>query len=131
MLNDILIHVEGKTNSPWDLLGIKEDITPSTGTTLQIENKELLIGMDIAFLYINIVENSYINGKKSRNLSIIPISRQKGCSYHEFTNLIYIPVEVKQFSDIFLELRDMNGEYVKFNPNYNTVISLHLKSLNM
>ena len=126
-VTDIIIHVEGKIDSPWQFLGVNEDINPST--IIEIENRDFLIGVEVAFLYVNIVENSYINGKKSRNLSLIPMKKQKGCAYHEFANPIYIPIEVKQFSEILLELRNMNGEYVKFNPNSNTVITLHLKPI--
>ena len=127
-LADIIIHVEGKSDSPWEFLRVKEDIIPST--SIEVENVDLLVGIERAFLYVNIVENSYINGKKSRNLSLIPLSKQKGIAYHEFTNPNYIPVEFKQFSEIFLEIRNMDGEYVRFNSNYNTVITLHMKPIN-
>ena len=53
-----------------------------------------------------------------------------GYSHHEFNNPIYVPIDVKQFSKIVIELRDMNGELIKFHPSFKTIINLHIKSIN-
>lgn len=110
-----------KLGSPWDLLGISEH-------NLVFENKHLQdADCEVTFLYANIIENSYINGKKSRNLAVLPLQKRNGYSSLSIVNPIYVPIEVKEFSDIVLELRDLNGELVDIDPNYKTVISLHLK----
>ena len=126
-LYDNIIHVENKLDTPWDLIGITQDIKASQ---IYFINIDLLVGVQPTFLYVNIVKNSYINGKKSRNLTVLPLKCQEGYSFYEVNNPIYVPIEVRQFSEILLELRDLNGELVKFNPKWNTVITLHFKAIN-
>ena len=114
-------------DSPWSLIGITDDISGK----MELENQNISYELhsETAFLYINIVRNSYINGKLSRNLCALPLYNKAGGSYYEFKNPIYVPIVIKQFSDIVLEIRNMQGEYVPFENNINTVISLHLKRL--
>ena len=122
------IFVDEKSDSPWSLLDISNDLKHKS--QYEMENKDLLSGIQTAFLYVNIVENSYINGKLSRNLSVLPLSQNAGCSFYEFKNPSYIPIEVKNFSEILLEIRNTRGDYAPINPNCNTVITLHLKPIN-
>ena len=84
----------------------------------------------MAFVYMNIVENSYINGKKSRVLTAFPVTSTSGYTYHEFINSTYIPIEVKEFSEIEIELRDVRGSLLKINNTYDTIISMHISSIN-
>jgi len=84
----------------------------------------------MAFIYMNIVENSYINGRKSRVLTPFPIQSKGGYSYHEFTNSTYVPIEVKEFTEIEIEIRDMQGKLVKIDNSYDTIISLHISPIN-
>lgn len=121
---DVKITTVGE-GTPWSLLGV----TTSINSQLVIQNQSLDPGLQPAFLYANVVENSYINGKKSRNLSILPLQQGEGYVFHEFANLVYVPVEVKQFSDMLLEIRDMNGELVTFDDRYKTIITLHFKDI--
>ena len=125
---NVLIYVTEKLDSPWNLLGISKDIQPNT--LIEIGNQDLLSNILPAFLYVNIVENSYINGKLSRNLALVPLSLKGGCSFYEFSRPNYVPIVVKDFSDILLELRTMDGHYVPFNSNCKTVITLNLKPIN-
>ena len=126
---NIIVHIDkDKKDHPWSLLGIYDDLKEYKKST--IENIDLLTGVHPAILYANIVENSYINGIKSRNLAILPLHLQQGYSYYEFKNPVYVPIEVHQFSKIFLEIRDLNGQFMKFNPKWNTVVTLHLRSIN-
>ena len=121
-------------DSPWKLLGMEKDSPYSLiekSGRMEVENRMLVheLHSESAFLYINIVHNSYINGKLSRNLSILPLYNREGGSYYEFNNPIYVPILIKEFSDILLEIRDMNGNHVPFKKGSKTVISLHLKKL--
>ena len=125
---NVLIYVAKKANSLWDLIGVYKDIQPNI--LLEIENYDLLSNIVPAFLYVNIVENSYINGKLSRNLALVPLSLKGGCSFYEFKHPNYVPIVVKNFSDILLELRTMDGHYVPFNSNCKTVVTLDLKPIN-
>ena len=84
---------------------------------------------EMCFMYLNIVQNSYINGKKSRLVSIFPIHAEKGYSYHEFNKATYVPIEVREFSHISLTLRDITGKLVSLGGEYDTVVTLHMKPL--
>ena len=84
----------------------------------------------MAFIYMNIVENSYINGKKSRVLTAFPVISTSGYTYHEFINSTYIPIEVKEFSEIEIQIRDVRGKLLKIDNTYDTIISLHISSIN-
>ena len=126
--SNVLIYVAEKANSPWNLFGISKDVQPNI--LLEIENQDLLSNIVPAFLYVNIVENSYINGKLSRNLALVPLSLKGGCSFYEFKHPNYVPIVVKNFSDILLELRTMDGHYVPFTSNCKTVVTLDLKPIN-
>ena len=121
----IMIFAEGSLL--WNLLGVTKNIKENSSVT--IEKQKLKNGIEPAFLYVNIVESSYINGILSRNLAVLPINLAPGCSFYEFQNPVYIPVIVKDFSDILLEIRDLHGEYVKFVPGCSVVISLNLRPI--
>ena len=134
-LNKIHISTSGidllvtrKTDSPWSLLGLSKDI--KNKSEIELENKNLFSGIETAFLYVNIVENSYINGKLSRNLSVLPLYYNEGHHFYEFKNPTYGTVEVKEFSDVLLEIRNMRGDLVPFVTPCTTVITLHLKPIN-
>ena len=114
--------------SPWDMVSVYEDILPES--VIQTVDKTFDKCIEPAFLYASIVENSYINGNLSRNLGVIPLSRSSGWSFHEFSYPNYVPIDIKEFSNILLELRNMEGKYVTFDPKYKAVISLSIKPIN-
>lgn len=120
--------VTQKTDTPWSLLGLSKDI--KSKSEVELENKNLFSGIEMAFLYVNIVENSYINGKLSRILTVLPLNYNEGCHFYEFKNPTYAPVEVKEFSDVHLEIRNMRGDLVAFTSTCTTIITLHLKPIN-
>ena len=126
-VHNITILAQYMRETPWNLLGITSDIQESD--SVEVDKLDFTNWIVPSFLYVNIVENSYINGKLSRNLSTVPLSLKRGWSFYEFENPIYITVDVKEFSKIALELRDMNGDYVCFNSSYKPVITLHLKAI--
>ena len=127
-VSNINILVKNKFETPWRLLGINNDLKDLNN--IEIDKLDFTHDKMPSFLYVNIVENSYINGKLSRNLSTVPLSLKRGWSFYEFQNPIYIPIDVKEFSKIKLDLLDMNGNHVCFKANYKTVITLHLKPIN-
>ena len=122
------IIVIGMIESPWNMVAVYEDILPGSG--VQTMDKTFDKCIEPAFLYASIVENSYINGNLSRNLGVIPLSRSSGWSFHEFSYPNYVPIDIKEFSSILLELRNMEGKYVTFDPKYRGVISLSIKPIN-
>ena len=122
------IQVIGMNESPWNMVAVYEDILPGPG--VQTVDKTFDKCIQPAFLYGSIVENSYINGNLSRNLGVIPLNRNSGWSFHEFSYPNYVPIDIKEFSNIILELRNMEGKYVTFAPKYKAVISLSIKPIN-
>ena len=117
--------------TPWNLLGLSSYSRIRENETLQIRNVIFSKTIEPAFLYSNIVENSYINGKLSRNLATIPLSLQSGWNFYEFKYPVYIPIDVKEFSKIKLELLDMNGKHIKFDASFKTILNLHIKPINI
>ena len=120
---DILLH----NNTPWNILGVDEMI--NDGKMEKNKMKHYQNSSVPAFVYVNIVENSYLNGKLSRNLTVVPLTMSDCWSYNEFKHPTYVPIEVKEFSNILVELRDLNGNYISFDPDYKTVITLHIKPI--
>ena len=112
--------------TPWDLIGLGSYIITPQNKTIQIRNVIFSNTIEPAFLYSNIVENSYINGKLSRNLATIPLSLQSRWNFYEFKHPVYIPIDVKEFSKINLELHDMNGKLIKFYSSFKTILNLHI-----
>ena len=120
--------IKHSRGTPWQMMGITEQVIPIDHLT--VKNVFFEMNAEPAFLYVNIVENSYINGKLSRVLTVIPISKKSNWSFHEFARPNYVPIDVKEFSKLTLEIRDMNGNYVSFNPNFKTIVTLHTKPIN-
>ena len=123
----MILNVNKET--PWSIF-ILSDTVLDEDTSFRVRNVDYTKSIQPTFFYSNIVENSYINGKLSRNLSTIPLSMNNGWSFYEFHNPTYVPIDVKEFSRIIIELRDMNGEFIKFDPTFKTIINLHIKPIN-
>ena len=115
--------------TPWSVFWSRDHIIEDN-FSLRIRNVNYTETIQPTFLYSNIVENSYINGKLSRNLSTIPLSMNNGWNFYEFHNPTYVPIDDKEFSKFIVELRDMNGKFIKFDPEFKTIINLHIKSIN-
>ena len=117
-----------KRDTPWKMLGVNKKFESTKQDT--VRNVDFTQTLEPAFLYVNIVEQSFLNGKLSRLLSMIPISMKAHWSYHEFAQPKFVPIDVKEFSKIILELRDMDGNYVPFEPHFKTIITLQTKRIN-
>ena len=109
---------------------MKNDFILRGDDSVKVRNIDYSKTIQPTFLYCNIVENSYINGKLSRNLSTIPLSMKAGLNFYEFSNPAYVPIDVKEFSKIIIQLRDMDGKTIQFDPDYRTIINLHIKPIN-
>ena len=124
-LNGIFLIVEGATDTPWSLLNIFEDSYES----FAVQNIDLRYTVFPAMLYANIVGNSYVNGKLSRNLGVVPINNKLGWSFYKPANPHYFPIIVREFSKIAIVLRDVNDNYVKLNPKYKTILTLNVRPI--
>lgn len=127
VMKNMAVSIEGEKNSLWRLIGVTE--VSAVFLRFKVQNVIFENNVIPAFLYVNIVENSYINGKLSRVLDVIPISMKANWSFHEFSKANFVPIDVKEFSKITLEVRDMNGDYVAFNPAFKTIVTLHIKPI--
>ena len=116
------------SDTPWGLAGVQQSFDAFVKYHT-IKNVDFTQNLMPAFLYVNIVENSYINGKLSRLLSMIPISMKSDWSYHEFAHPNYVPIDVREFSKIQLEIRDIDGNLVKFDPRFKAIITLKTKPI--
>lgn len=125
---NMTLQIQQASNTPWPFLGVSEQY--AVITQFAIKNVIFEANFEPAFLYVNIVENSYINGKLSRVLSVIPISMKAHWSFYEFTHPNFVPIDVKEFSKLNLEIRDMNGRFVDFDSNFKTIITLQTKPIN-
>ena len=106
------IKAEKKANGTWKV------------TNGYIPNPEIM-----GFLYLNIVQNSFINGRKSRVLCVCPFNYKEGYSFFEYNTPTYVPIEVRQFSDISLSILDLNGNFIPFSSEYDTLITLEMRPL--
>lgn len=91
-----------------------------------------------AFVYASVVENSYINNFPSRLLAVVPMQSgfvdgdKTGYHYHEFTTPTYFKFAIREFSQIFFQIRDLDGEILEFDPGFKTILSLEVfKPLNI
>ena len=84
-----------------------------------------------AFLYSNVIENSFIDNHASRHLSMLPLQSgytdgKTGYHYHEFSNPTYYNFGVSEFSDIIFQIRDIDGDLIDFSEGYKTIITLEV-----
>ena len=76
----------------------------------------------IGFIYVSIIDHSYINGKKSRLLGVVPLT---GYGY-ESKSVSSTPIEITEFSCILIEIRGLDGEYIKFPRGSKTIVNLRI-----
>ena len=133
--NTLMVHAQNMTilmshrhDTPWKMLGFESKFESTKQTT--VRNVNFTLNLEPAFLYVNIVEQSFLNGKLSRILSMVPISMKAHWSFHEISQPKFVPINVKEFSKIILELRNMDGRYIPFEPHFKTIITLQTKRIN-
>ena len=99
------------------------------GNTISAYNIATPEWAEMGFMYLNIIKNSYINGHRSRLLSVFPIHSRKGYSFYEFSNPTYVPIEVREFSEISITLRNIKGHNLRISDMFDTIVTLHVKPL--
>ena len=82
---------------------------------------------EMCFVYLSIVQNSFINGRKSRIVCVFPIKSDDGYTFFEFKQPTYIPINIRQFSKMELTLKDVRGVRVGMNDQFDTVVTLHMQ----
>ena len=124
-LENLYLVIKGKKDTPWAIMDVHED----QYERFTITNQDFHCSSFPVFVYANIIENSYINGRLTRNLGIVPVTNAPQWSFYESSNPNYVPINIKEFTNILIELRDINGQYIKFNPSFKTVITLTIKPI--
>ena len=124
-LENLYLVIKGKKDTPWAIMDVHED----QYERFTITNQDFHCSSFPVFVYANIIENSYINGRLTRNLGIVPVTNAPQWSFYESSNPNYVPINIKEFTNILIELRDINGQYIKFNPSFKTVMTLTIKPI--
>lgn len=124
-LTGLYLLIEGKPDTPWSLLKLYKDQYEN----FTVQNMDLRCTEFPAMIYTNIIENSYVNGKLLRNFGVVPITNHLGWTFYKPANPYYAPITVREFSKIVIVLRDINDNYIKFNPLYKTVITLNIRPI--
>ena len=124
-LENLYLVIRDKKDTPWAIMDMHEDVYER----FTITNQDFHCSSFPVFVYANIIENSYINGRLTRNLGIVPVTNAPQWSFYESSNPNYVPINIKEFTNILIELRDINGQYIKFNPFFKTVITLAIKPI--
>ena len=90
---------------------------------------EIKSSVDICFLYLNIVQISFINGRRRRLLCVCLIECKRGYTYKEFANPTYTLIEVQEFSDMSMSIRDIHRKLLDLDNRFDTVATLHMKKM--
>ena len=59
----------------------------------------------------------------------VPLRLSAWLRIFEFSNPSYVPVEVREFSDITLSILDFNGNFIPFSNEFDTVVTLEMRPL--
>ena len=106
-------------------------VLPDRGyTSISIQDYALPNKTTIVFIYSNIIEESFINGIKSRLLCVIPMVSKFGATFHEVKTLTYYPVQILEISSILFEMRDEGGHLLSMCNDIDTTITLHMRTIN-
>jgi len=118
------LHIKNKIDSPWEILGAQSDLNGTHYlSNILFEGQQIPV-----FVYINIIENSYINGRLSRIASVIPLRSNPGWNFYQQAHPSFVSINVKEFSNILIELRDINGKFLVFSPSFKTIVTLKMRS---
>ena len=63
-------------------------------------------------------------------MQVIPLEYSLGWKYNDFHTPEKSIISLKEFSNILFELRDMNGDFINFDPNFKTIMSFKLTPIN-
>ena len=99
------------------------------GDELSCHDGEIDTKAEMCFVYMNICQNSFINGKRSRLLCVFPVVSNKGYTFFEFRSPTYVPIEVTEFSKINVSFKNIKGQPMGFDNAYDMVVNLHVAKI--
>ena len=95
---------------------------------LVVNNYDLESIDQIGFVYSSIVSNSLIDYRVSRLLDTVVIkSHKNGHHLFEVQNPVFHEVSAASFIDISFEIRDVNGDIIKFHGDLPTILTLGIR----
>ena len=99
-------------------------------------SKTILPSFEIAFLYGDMIERSWMNNKETRLLTTMPLKCHRGYNYYEFKNPVYKKIRVLKFDQLYFYIFDKTGKEMKFNlygdgtgetREFPTILNLHVR----
>eukprot|EP00116_Pleurobrachia_bachei_P008627 sb/3468889/ len=109
--------------------GISEWVYKNTAINWKVETKQDITTQP-GFIYCNLIENSYLNGHRSKLLQVIPFDfGEDAYSLDELLHPNYTPIQVNQFSYLEFTIRDLKGELIKFSSYHDIVLTLHIRGV--
>eukprot|EP00116_Pleurobrachia_bachei_P008583 sb/3468845/ len=125
-----ILHVPRILNPEYKLSGIGIGEWHITNTAMNWVEELKQVSVQPGFIYCNLIENSYLNGHRSKLLQVVPFDNGPNAyKTWEVKNPNYIPIQVNQFSYLEFAIRDLKGELIKFSSYRDIVLTLHIRGV--
>ena len=121
---DILL-IKRNTAEPDDIFSLLS--ASFSGKNFSFRRGKIENSMQLCFIYMNIVQQSQINGYRSRVVAPFPMYPSRGYTFFEFQSPTYIPIEVREFSMVTISLLDIKGNIIGIDNRFDTVATLHFR----
>ena len=112
-MNDGMSLVSCKSE-PGNIFNTLLNTPDGTYDEISVREGPLSSGIELGFVYCSVVEDSLIDNKLSRLLTIIPIPKNQSYVFFEPATPCYHSISVLEFSNISIEIRDSDGELLEF-----------------
>ena len=125
-----ILHVPRILNPKYVLSSIGVSEWHITNTTMDWDKELKQVSVQPGFIYCNLIENSYLNGHRSKLLQVVPFDiGPNAYKTWEVINPNYIPIQVNQFSYLEFTIRDLKGKLIKFSSYRDIVLTLHIRGV--
>ena len=125
-----ILHVPRILKPKYVLSSIGESEWHITNTAMDWIEELKQVSVQPGFIYCNLIENSYLNGHRSKLLQVVPFNNGPNAyNTWEVINPNYIPIQVNQFSYLEFSIRDLKGELIKFSSYRDIVLTLHIRGV--
>ena len=104
-----------------DLIVTKEEYILDFHNPINLE----FLKPNYVFVYANFVESSIIGGKYSKILRVFPLqNKDKGFVITEFKHNEYLELQNTDISEMEIEIRSHDGQYINFATNEDIILNL-------
>ena len=84
-------------------------------------------GMQCLYVYVDILNYQITGNTKTQLIKVLPVEGKHGQTiYRSFDSPTYLPIGVKEFEDIRVDIRDGSGRKVQFESG-RVIINLHFR----